>query len=319
MAHRRSKIGVDAPARGRLAAPIVWSAAPTPLTDGMRVDVPSVRRMVKHHLRLGISGLFLCGTNGEGPFLPDAEKRTLIRATVGSAKGRLPVAVQVSDNSHARILQNAEAAAEAGADMAIIAPPYFMVNAGPKQILKLYLNAIEECPLPVGIYDRGGHGPIKVPDAVIEEIYAQPKVVLVKDSSGDEGRMRIALEAKRRRPGLRLLNGSEFDCVKYLLAGYDGLLLGGGVFNGFLAGQLARAVASGNVMLAGRLQARMNRMMYAVYGGKNISCWLAGEKKLLVDLGIFKTWRNFPDYGLTAACEKAIRRVIKRDSEVLLP
>ena len=299
--------------------PEIWSAAPTPLTDAMRVDVASAARMVAHHLRLGISGLFLCGTNGEGPFLPDDQKRTLIRAVVRSTRGRLPVAVQVSDNSAARILRNADAAAEAGATLAVIAPPYFMVNAHPDKILKLYLEAIDGSPLPVGIYDRGRHSSIAVPEPVLQKLYAHPKVVLVKDSSQDPRHREIALAARRRRSDLRLLSGDEFDCVGYLAAGYDGLLLGGGVFNGFIARELARAVSSGDLMRAGRIQRRMNRIMYAVYGGKRISCWLSGEKKLLVDLGIFNTWRNFPDYPLTASCRSAIKRVLARDADILLP
>ena len=297
----------------------VWSAAPTPLTDDMRVDVPSVKRMVEHHLRLGVQGLFLCGTNGEGPFLPDAEKQTLVRTVVKAARGRLPVAVQVSDNSAARILANAQAAADAGADVAVIAPPYFMVNAKPDKVLALYLEAIEKSPLPVGIYDRGKHSSVAVPEAVLKALYAHPKVVLAKDSSQDPARRDIALAARRKRPELRLLNGDEFDCVAYLSAGYDGLLLGGGVFNGFLAAQIVAAVRQGDIPRAERLQARMSRMMFAIYGGKHIACWLSGEKKLLVELGLFPTWRNFPDYPLTEACCKAIERVLDKDNDVLLP
>jgi 4-hydroxy-tetrahydrodipicolinate synthase len=297
----------------------VWSAAPTPLTDDMKVDVPAARRMVEHHLRLGVQGLFLCGTNGEGPFLPDAEKQTLVRTVVKAARGRLPVAVQVSDNSAARILVNAQAAADAGADIAVIAPPYFMVNTKPDKVLALYLEAIEGSPLPVGIYDRGKHSSVAVPESVLKALYAHPRVVLAKDSSQDPRRRDIALAARRKRPELRLLSGDEFDCVAYLAAGYDGLLLGGGVFNGFLARQIVAAVTEGDLPRAEKLQARMTRMMFAVYGGKQIACWLSGEKKLLVELGLFSTWRNFPDYPLTEACCKAIERVLARDNDVLLP
>ena len=297
----------------------VWSAAPTPFSDDMTVDVSSVRRMVEHHLRLGVKGLFLCGTNGEGPWMPDREKHALVRAAVKSARGRLLIAVQVSDNSAARILDNAWAAADAGAHIAVIAPPYFLVNAESDKVLKLYMDAIEGCPLPVGIYDRGKHSSVAVPEEVLQALYAHPKVVLVKDSSQDPARRDIALAARKKRPELRLLNGDEFNCVEYLLAGYDGLLLGGGVFNGYLAGQIVSAVGNGDHALAEELQQRMNAIMYAVYGGEQIACWLSGEKKLLVEMGLFSTWRNFPDYPLTAACSKAIARVLEKDADILLP
>ena len=45
----------------------IWSATPTPLTPNLQVDVPSVQRMVDRHLKIGVSGLMLGGTCGEGP------------------------------------------------------------------------------------------------------------------------------------------------------------------------------------------------------------------------------------------------------------
>lgn len=84
----------------------VWSAAPTPLTDDMRVHVDDVRRMIDHHERLGVNGLFLAGTNGEGPWLPEREKRILVETVVRHVDGYIPVAVQVTDNSTDRILDN---------------------------------------------------------------------------------------------------------------------------------------------------------------------------------------------------------------------
>lgn len=297
----------------------VWSAAPTPFTETMEVDTEAVARMVEHHIRLGLKGLFLAGTNGEGPWMPEHDKRALVRAVVDCGRGRLPVSVQVTDNSAARVLDNMHAAKEDGADIVVIASPYFLVNGTPRTIGDLYLRAIRESPLPVGIYDLGTFRPVFVPDHVLKRIYAEPNVILIKDSSRQPQRREIALAAKHKRPELVLLNGWEFTCVEYLQAGYDGLLLGGGVFNGYLAGQIMQAVAEGKPALANRLQRRMNRIMYAVYGGKKSACWLSGEKKLLCEMGIFSTWRNHLDYPLTRSCERAIAKVLAQDADVLLP
>jgi 4-hydroxy-tetrahydrodipicolinate synthase len=297
----------------------VWSAAPTPFTEQMKIDRVAIKRMVRHHLRLKVNGLFLAGTNGEGPWLTEDARQDLVATVVKHTGGRMPVAVQVTDNSSDRILANIQAVKKAGADIAVIAPPYFMMNATPASIRALYTDAIRKSPLPIGIYDKGRNGAVVVPDRVIGDLYAERNVVLVKDSSTDPKRRRIALAARRKRKGLALLNGNEFDCVTYLKAGYDGLLLGGGVFNGHLANQILGAVRAGDTELAERAQERMTKIMLAVYGGPMIKCWLAGEKKLLVDLGILRTWRNYPNYPLTKGCEKAIARVLKQDRDVLLP
>jgi 4-hydroxy-tetrahydrodipicolinate synthase len=63
----------------------------------------------------------------------------------------------------------------------------------------------------------------------------------------------------------------------------------------------------------------MNRMMWDIYGGKRIQCWLSGEKYLLMRLGVFKTWKNCPLFPLTSACRRNIERTIKQNRKWLLP
>ena len=297
----------------------VWSATPTPLTQKMTVDTQSVKRMVDHHLRLGIRGLFLAGTCGEGAWMPERQKRLLVETVAKYAKGKMLVSVQVTDNSAARILDNMRTAREDGADIAVIAPPLFLLNATPRTLRNLYRQAIRESPLPVGIYDRGTFGSVVVPDDVLAQIYAEPKVIIVKDSSTNPVRRDIALAVRRKRPNLRLFDGDEFHCVDYLRAGYDGLLVGGGIFIGHLAGMIMKAVADGDLPRAEKLQQRMNRIMYAVYGGKKITCWLSGLKRLMVEMGVFRTWNNYLDYPLTASCLRDIQKVLVKDRDVLLP
>lgn len=297
----------------------VWSATPTPFTHDWRIDLPAVEKLVEHHLRLGVRGLFLAGTCGEGAWMADSERRKLVRHVVQMARGRLGIAVQVSDNSATRILDNIAQAAEDGAEVAVVAPPHFVMNAVPETMRTLYLEAIRGSSLPICLYDLGKNRQHSPSLELLAELYDEPNVVAIKDSSSDKTRMEIALEARRKRPELRLLNGDEFDCVKYLRAGYDGLMLGGAAFHGALANQIMQAVASGEIERAQILQERMNQMMFAIYGGEKISCWLSGEKKLLMELGIFKSTRNYPNYPLTESCIAAIHEVVKNDADVLLP
>ena len=91
-----------------------WSAAPTPFTERMEVDKAAVRRMVSHHARLGVNGLFLAGTNGEGPWMTERQRRELVVTAVKHNRGRMLIAVQVTDNSAARILDNIAAARQDG-------------------------------------------------------------------------------------------------------------------------------------------------------------------------------------------------------------
>lgn len=297
----------------------VWSATPTPFTNRMNVDTVAVKRLVEHHVRIGVKGLFVCGTCGEGPWMPDQERRAMVRTAAAASRGRLVIAAQVTDNSAARILVNMRAAAEDGADIAVIAPPSFMLNATPENVVSLYVNAIRGCPLPVGIYDRGTAGPVVVPHDALRRICSEPKVIMIKDSSANQERRALALSLRTARPALKLFNGDEFACADYLKTGYDGLLLGGGIFNGRLAGMILEAVRNGWLAEADHLQQRMNRLMYDVYGGKKITCWMSGLKHLMVEMGLFRTTGNYLNYPLTATCRRAIAKAMVREKEMLFP
>ena len=57
--------------------------------------------------------------------------------------------------------------------------------------------------------------------------------------------------------------------------------------------------------------------MYDCFGGPSISCWLAGEKQMLVELGIFQTPLCLMNYQLTPECAEAIRHAAAREAEWL--
>jgi dihydrodipicolinate synthase/N-acetylneuraminate lyase len=297
----------------------VWSAAPTPLTDELKVAPADVERMVARHIGLGVNGLFLAGTCGEGPWLPATEKSRLMKSAVAAAAGRLPIAVQVSDNSAARILENIEQAVRDGADIAVVAPPTVLFNADERRIFNLYAEVLRESPLPIGLYDLGKRREFSLTIDRLADLLQDPKVVFLKDSSSCPQRREMALRVRKSRSGLGLFNGDEFDCVTYLESGYDGLMLGGAAVIARLATFILEAVADGRQEEAQEWQGRMTGILHAIYGGKNFPCWLAGLKRTLVGLGVFSTWRNFPDYELTKECSQDIDTVLSEQRDLLLP
>lgn len=288
----------------------IWSATPTPFTADGRVDVASVRRMVAHHADLGVAGIMLAGTCGEGPWLRESDKEVLARTAVEAARGKLTVALQVTDNSAVRTLDNIERAAAWGVEIAVVAAPSFFINATPQRLVSHYVEVARKSSLPVGLYDRGAHSPYVVPESMIPEILAERNIIVVKDSSQHEGRRKAYLAARAARPDLVLFTGSEFDADEYLIAGYDGALLGGGIFNAAIAIALLNAVRAGNHQRAHELQARMNDLMYRVYGGQKIECWMTGLKELLVQLGVFATNYNLLGYPLTDHCRAQIKAAV---------
>ena len=285
-----------------------WSAAPTPLTRGREVDVASLERMIEAAVSDGMNGLFLAGTCGEGPWLPNRERHRLVKAAVAAAHGRLAIAAQVSDNSVPRVLDNIREMADAGAELAVISHPGLMMNATPERITAFFEEAVQTSALPVGIYDWGERRPFCIPEDRLKSIYLLPNVHLVKDSSDSPGRCEIALAARREKPTLCLLNGNEFRCVDYAVAGYDGCMFGGAVAVESFMREIGRLFQSGQLEEMRATEEQMKTVLYGIYGGESIACWLTGLKYFMVQKGIFASTASYLEYPLTEECRMFIER-----------
>ena len=182
----------------------VWSAMSTPLTEDYAVDADALERLVEHQIRLGIKGLFLAGTAGEGPFLPDKERLRLAQLTVRFTQGRLPIAMQITDNSAERMIENLERYQDSGIDIAIIAPPFFQLNEQKGDFLfNLYKKVIDASKLPVGIYNRGKYSSVFVQPETLRRLLEEPKVILCKDSASQPEFTEAIMQAKKHRNGNR--------------------------------------------------------------------------------------------------------------------
>ena len=297
----------------------VWSAMSTPLTEDYAVDADALERLVEHQIRLGIKGVFLAGTAGEGPFLPDKERLRLAQLTVQFTQGRLPIAMQITDNSAERMIENLERYQDSGIDIAIIAPPFFQLNEQKGDFLfNLYKKVIDASKLPVGIYNRGKHSSVFVTPETLRRLLEEPKVILCKDSASQPEFTEAIMQAKKHRNGnLAALCGNEFDCIPYLKAGYDGLLFGGACFNGRYAVEMHRLARAGQFDEAQKVQAHLVEVMQKVFGGKNIECWLAGQKEIMRRLGVFNTATTFLNYTVSEECSKMIDEVLRTEKEWL--
>lgn len=298
----------------------VWSAAPTPFDRHGQLDLEAVNKLADHHDRLGIRGVFIGGTAGEGPLLPRRMLFELARATVAANAGRMATALQITDNSAERMIENIRYFTAAGVDLFVIAPPFMCLQPTQEYLFEMYRRVIEASPIPVGIYHRGKSAAVAIAPETIVRLAALPNVVTLKDSACTEEDTRAIIAARdmlRGRKPFFAYSGNEFDCVGAARAGYDGMMIGGACFNGRLAKAVFELARNGRLDEATALQERLNELMYDCFGGRSISCWLAGEKQILVELGIFQTPLCLMNYQLTPECAAAIRRAVVREAEWL--
>lgn len=297
----------------------VWSAMPTPFLDDGALDEDSLDGLIEQHERLGVTGLFLAGTCGEGPFMPNSRRVALVAAVKRRAGERLHLSVQVSDTSASRVRDNIVAVQEAGADSVVIAPPWIVRFCSPGFVRRYFLEPLEAARVPVGLYvlPPAATG-IELDPSLWTELAAHPKVRFVKDSSSSAERRDALIEVRKRRPELVLRTGDEFDVLATVGAGYDGAVLGTGILTGGMIGRAIDALAAGDRAAAEAWQQRSNEFLNDLFRLDRTG-WLGGLKYALVRLGLFQSDFRHLDYPITDDDRRRIDEALERERALIRP
>jgi dihydrodipicolinate synthase/N-acetylneuraminate lyase len=147
------------------------AAAVTPLTgtDGS-IDADGIDAVVEFYVRAGLDGVLALGTTGEGVLFSTEERRLAADEFVTAAHHRLSVVVHCGAQTTHDTVVLAEHAAAYGADgVAVIAPPYFALNA--EAIWRHFNAAADACaPLPFYVYEFAARSGYAVPIEVIRRL-----------------------------------------------------------------------------------------------------------------------------------------------------
>ncbi|WP_314425136.1 5-dehydro-4-deoxyglucarate dehydratase [uncultured Microbacterium sp.] len=162
----------------------------TPFTSDGTIDHDMLAAHVATGVEAGAGGVFpACGT-GEFHALSASEAAAVVRTAVTAVAGRVPV-IAGAGGPLGHAIEVARAAADAGADGLLVLPPYLV--GGPQQGLAAYVEQIAEAAdLPVIIYHRGS---AQYSVDTVRRLVANPRVVGVKDGTGDIGTTQLIVRA----------------------------------------------------------------------------------------------------------------------------
>jgi dihydrodipicolinate synthase/N-acetylneuraminate lyase len=258
----------------------------TPLLDRDTLDVAGLERLVEHIVAGGVHGLFILGTTGEGPSLGYRLRRELIEHTCRLVNQRVPVLVGITDTAFVESVSVARAAADSGADAVVLAPPYYLPEGQPE--LQEYLaHLVPELPLPLFLYNMPALTKVPFEIETVRRAMDEPRVIGVKDSSGDMGYFHRAFGLVHHRPDWTLLIGPEemlFDAV--LAGGHGGVNGGANVFPRLYV-KLFEAARAGDLATARKLHAVVMQVSEALYRiGRHPSAIIKGIKGAARSLGL---------------------------------
>jgi 4-hydroxy-tetrahydrodipicolinate synthase len=241
------------------------------MSDGDRVDLSPIPRLLDILGQAGIDAVMVGGTSGEGHALSaDALALLADEVAVGwraTTSGRGRLFVTVTAPSTALALQRAAAAGKR-ADAVVLGPPYYF-RYTEAELVEHYAT-FEGLGIPVIAYDTPRYSGNPLTLDVRRAIAAMPHVVGIKDSAGDPELLRDScMLAEREHVSFEVGQGDERAMVAGLLAGATGVVPGPANLAPEACVRLYRAVRDGQADQAARLQARIDALsgMHAIRRG----------------------------------------------------
>jgi 4-hydroxy-tetrahydrodipicolinate synthase len=254
----------------------------TPFLSEGGVNEEVLRRLVRFHLREGTDALVVNGSTGEAATMTPEEQRRVVEVAAEEAGGRLPVIAGVGGSDTAVAVRLAEAAAAAGADALLFAPPPYN-KPTQRGILAHYRAVMSAVDLPVIVYNVPGRTACNILPATIEEMAAEGRVAGVKEASGDISQ--IAEVARRVGDRVALYSGNDDQIVPVLSLGGRGVI---SVLANVAPAETSRLVhlyLEGQVEESRRLQLRYLPLVAALFREPNPVPVKSGVEALGFEVG----------------------------------
>jgi 4-hydroxy-tetrahydrodipicolinate synthase len=156
--------------------------------SGQCVDEDSLSAFVDWQIEQGSNALVPCGTTGEVATLDADEHRKVIATVVRVANGRVPVIAGTGTYNTQASIERTRAAADLGADAVLAVVPYY--NKPSQAGLAAHFTAIADAsPIPIVVYNVPSRTVADISVETLGEISKHPKIVAVKDATGNLARV----------------------------------------------------------------------------------------------------------------------------------
>jgi dihydrodipicolinate synthase/N-acetylneuraminate lyase len=133
----------------------LFPVAPTPFMDNGDLDLDGMRRVLDCMVDQGVDGICILANYSEQFLVSDEERETLTRLSLEHVAGRVPVMVTCSHFATAIAADRARRAAEQGAAMLMLMPPYHGVGMriDETSMIEHFARVADASGLPIMIQD----------------------------------------------------------------------------------------------------------------------------------------------------------------------
>ncbi|TXN36309.1 dihydrodipicolinate synthase family protein [Flagellimonas hymeniacidonis] len=201
----------------------VMPAVTTKFTNEDTLDLEMFATNINAQLDAGVSGIILGGTLGEASTLDEDEKRILIEHTVDLVQGKVPVVMNIAEQSTKGAIKAAENAERYGASGLMMLPP-MRYKSTDYETMAYFEAVAKSTTLPIMVYNNPVDYKIEVTLDMFEQLLKHDNIKAVKESTRDITNITRIRNTFGDR--LKVLGGVDTLAMESLLMGADGWVAG---------------------------------------------------------------------------------------------
>ena len=200
----------------------IYAPLPTFFDQNEDLDIQVYQQHIRRLAETDVAGHVVMGSNGEAVHLDEAERVTIVSATREAAGSDALILAGCGEQGTRATIRNCQNAARAGADFALILPPFFFKGRMTVQALQAHYQAVADAsPIPIVIYNMPANtAGLDLSAATICGLAVHPNIVGLKDSAGDMGKLAQIIDQSPQ--GFAVFAGSAGYLLPALAIGASG-------------------------------------------------------------------------------------------------
>lgn len=201
----------------------IYPAMLSPFDENGNLDFDMFAKNIEAQVEAGVHGLIIAGSLGEASVLSNEEKYELLKHALKIVNGRVPVLLNIAENTTADAIKVAITSENLGADGLMLLPP-MRYKSDDRETVAYFRAVAQSTTLPILIYNNPVDYGTYVSLDMFEELLLEPNIQAVKESTRDV--TNITRLKNRFDDRLKILGGVDTLCLESLMLGADGLVAG---------------------------------------------------------------------------------------------
>ena len=201
----------------------IFPAVLTPFDEDDNIDFAMFAKNTEAQISAGVHGIIIAGSLGEASALSREEKFLLLEKTLEIVNGRVPVLLNLTENTTKDAVAFAQKAEQLGADGLMVLPP-MRYKADDREVVTFFKTIAQSSSLPILVYNNPVDYATYITLDMMEEMLEEPTIQAVKESTRDLSN--VTRLKNRFGDRLKILGGVDTICLESLLIGADGIVAG---------------------------------------------------------------------------------------------